>query len=875
MKQYLCLITILFSSYTLKAQSGSWVWLKGENTGASFGNYGTKGVSSATNEPPARYQAAYWTGKNGNFWLFGGVNGYNDLWKYNPITNEWTWVKGPQLKTSMSGVYGTMGVPSSLNNPPALGYGSNCWTDSTGDFWLFSGYDLSSFVENDVLWRYHIASNEWTWMKGFYSSLITEIYGPKGVEGSTYTPGPRAECKSAWLYDNKLWLFGGQFGAASSTFYKNDLWSYNLSTNNWAWESGTSLRNDMGNYGIKGVANASNVPSSRATYTRWQDGYNNFYLFAGGRVDVTGAHNDVWKYSHSSKLWTWISGTNIMDNQGTINPYCDPDNSDIPASRIENQTAQTNSACTKAFWSFGGFSDMSAKVWFNDLWLFNTTNLEWTKVKGSAGSPPSFSYGTKGVPNASNLLPSRGGSCVWTDKTGSLYTFGGYGNLSSGFVLLNDLWKFIPDTACFRTGIVGSLELIPPSDSLLCGGDTLKMSLPLNCTIDVKPLTGARINTGTNQIEFFGLGTTKYTVIAAPLNPDDPCFKADTISFTIKGFPGATPDFSISPGYAYINSPTFNFLNKSKNAVRYEWFYKGKIISTDIDFVYDFPSIGEHCVTLVSINNCGKRDSVTKCCYVIDTTKIRAILDTTICLGDTVRVKIPLGVKVFINPDVEYTIDSIGQTVKFYPKASAIYTLITKSTAPPSLGLKNDTVTININVSLEPDADFIFNPTRIYTENPNTLLVNQSKNAVRYEWYNNGQRISTDKDLNRTFADLGEYCYTLVAINGCGQRDSLTQCCTVYVKGKLSVPNAFTPNGDSKNDLFRAIVSSPIQKFSLLIVNRYGQEIFKTDNPYQAWDGRFNSQDQEVGVYFYLIKVKFDYPDAAEEMYKGDINLLR
>jgi hypothetical protein len=92
------LVCLSFTNYS-NAQSGDWVWLKGEKFGESLGSYGTIGVSSPANEPPSRYQAAYWKDLNGNFWMFGGNPNYNDLWKYNPITNEWTWIKGPKLST--------------------------------------------------------------------------------------------------------------------------------------------------------------------------------------------------------------------------------------------------------------------------------------------------------------------------------------------------------------------------------------------------------------------------------------------------------------------------------------------------------------------------------------------------------------------------------------------------------------------------------------------------------------------------------------------------------------------------------------------------------------------------------------------------------
>ena len=65
------------------------------------------------------------------------ISGYlNDLWKYSPSTNQWTWVSGNN--TASLGVYGTQGVSSSFNFPGSRG-GSVIWIDSNGTLWLFGG----------------------------------------------------------------------------------------------------------------------------------------------------------------------------------------------------------------------------------------------------------------------------------------------------------------------------------------------------------------------------------------------------------------------------------------------------------------------------------------------------------------------------------------------------------------------------------------------------------------------------------------------------------------------------------------------------------------------------------------------------------------
>ncbi|QLH47345.1 MAG: WG repeat-containing protein [Bacteroidota bacterium] len=317
------------------AQSGQWVWVSGSSSPNSSGNYGVKGVSAPGNMPPARYQAAYWIDKQGNYWIFGGSEasgfGHNDLWRYSVSTGEWTWMSGEQTGVNPMGNYGTQGIPSTTNYPPALGFGSNCWTDTAGNLWLFGGFDQSNFINSDNLWRYTITTNEWTWVSGSGTLTGTSpIYGPLGVYGPTYYPGSRAECKSGWVIDNELWLFGGQDNTSGAM---SDLWSYNTLTNQWAWKGGSSNVNAPGNYGTLGVASPTNEPPARCSYTKWKDADNNLYLFAGGSFfgffQVNGL-NDTWKYDLQTKLWTWINGSNSIDHPGMTPAFCQPDATKYP-----------------------------------------------------------------------------------------------------------------------------------------------------------------------------------------------------------------------------------------------------------------------------------------------------------------------------------------------------------------------------------------------------------------------------------------------------------------------------------------------------------------------------------------------------------------
>lgn len=152
--------------------NGQWTWVSGTNLKDQVSSYGTKGIASVANTPGSRRNTVSWTDLNGNLWLFGGRESYiafdyyvyNDLWKFNPLTSEWTWVSGANVFKQGS-TFGTQGVPSATNIPSsredAIG-----WTDSAGNLRLLGGSGLDAFDNESLLhdtWSYNIATNEWTW----------------------------------------------------------------------------------------------------------------------------------------------------------------------------------------------------------------------------------------------------------------------------------------------------------------------------------------------------------------------------------------------------------------------------------------------------------------------------------------------------------------------------------------------------------------------------------------------------------------------------------------------------------------------------------------------------------------------------------------
>lgn len=89
----------------------------------------------------------------------------------------------------------------------------------------------------------------------------------------------------------------------------------------------------------------------------------------------------------------------------------------------------------------------------------------------------------------------------------------------------------------------------------------------------------------------------------------------------------------------------------------------------------------------------------------------------------------------------------------------------------------------------------------------------------------------------------------------------------------FSYPNAFTPNNDGKNDVFRVVTYGNDQDFALSIYNRWGQRVYYSGNQKEGWDGKINGKEADAGTYFYVLRAKC--LTGQEEFKKGDFTLIR
>ena len=149
-----------------------------------------------------------------------------------------------------------------------------------------------------------------------------------------------------------------------------------------------------------------------------------------------------------------------------------------------------------------------------------------------------------------------------------------------------------------------------------------------------------------------------------------------------------------------------------------------------------------------------------------------------------------------------------------------------------------------------------------------------------YEWHFRMEGEATDmavryeEDTEYTFTTAGVTRVTLYFKPDAGEEalDSVVFMVTVS-ESKLVFPNAFSPNGDEYNPIFKAKEYQSIVEFHAYIFNRWGQKLYDWTDPAGGWDGTYNGKDVKEGVYFLLCKAKG--ADGREYNIKKDVNLLR
>ena len=201
---------------------------------------------------------------------------------------------------------------------------------------------------------------------------------------------------------------------------------------------------------------------------------------------------------------------------------------------------------------------------------------------------------------------------------------------------------------------------------------------------------------------------------------------------------------------------------------------------------------------------------------------------------------------------------SSGNPLVLTPSATAIF-----SVTGTDLNGCTGSDTALLTVYPKPIANFQPNPTLTSTDDPTINFNNTSIGGTLWFW-NFGDPNSTDNnsfDFSpvHTYSSYGYFPIWLIAENNYGCIDSTVRYVTVENPFTVYIPSAFTPNEDSKNEIFipKGVGIDP-SYYEMTIFDRWGELVFTTDNLLEGWNGKKNNVGSTFpsGVYVYHIKLR-------------------
>lgn len=259
-----------------------------------------KKISTPEGHPPPRTWANFWSDGEGGVYIHGGSGGmdkaFSDLWHFSSTTMKWRCVYTyTEAYVNYNGAAG----------PVHPGARSNSYTTVTknGLFVLVGGEGRENkTIEGDFqdVWTFDTKTLTWQHIAGPEGVRPNRThYGTKGkFDGNNVPPAEHAGYILREPFRDALWFFAGENGHEVEGL-RNDLWTLDLQTSQWAWIAGYDGYNGTASYGLQKKEAMTNTPGSRYAGQAWvtQD---KLWIFGGYGFDangIAGYLNDLWSFS--------------------------------------------------------------------------------------------------------------------------------------------------------------------------------------------------------------------------------------------------------------------------------------------------------------------------------------------------------------------------------------------------------------------------------------------------------------------------------------------------------------------------------------------------------------------------------------------------
>lgn len=280
-------------------------------------------------------------------------------------------------------------------------------------------------------------------------------------------------------------------------------------------------------------------------------------------------------------------------------------------------------------------------------------------------------------------------------------------------------------------------------------------------------------------------------------------------------------------------------INAGEGFASYQW----QNSSTDSTFIVN--AAGTY--TVFAQNSCGTQFTDSFKFFRLEPATFKANpLNVAVCKGDSVQFTASGGTLYLWEPANNFD-NSTAPITKALIYSSQNFTVKISDLAC----LRDTLISIPVVAVSKPDIT-ILKKNDVTCSNDSSVLI--ASGGISYTWSPN-LYISHANNGKITVRPPQTMTYHVVGKNsgGCLGEDSTT---VVFIKEgnqKLFIPNAFTPNNDGLNDVFKPTLTGNATQFDFRIYNRWGQLVFRTRNPSEGWDGKFKFVAQPKDVYVYYI----------------------
>ena len=346
---------------------------------------------------------------------------------------------------------------------------------------------------------------------------------------------------------------------------------------------------------------------------------------------------------------------------------------------------------------------------------------------------------------------------------------------------------------------------------------------------------------------------------------------SDTISMNVVAHPLPTALFSLSAVQSCVSPVTVQTLNASQGAIGYTWDLgngQGSMLNQPA-ITFDAP--GNYTVRLTATNQFGCMDAHEEQ-FIVHPTPVASFdaQPQPACEGRPIE---------FLNTSqnaasFRWRFGDGTQSLADAPLHSYAqpgqYTITLIATGAG--GCVDTLVAVNaITVNPSPTADFT-SDTLVSVRNA-IQFSNLSQGAVSYSWdFGDGEGSSDVHPLHLFPADGGGFTVCMIAVNSFSCPDTICKFQLVNSDPLVFVPNAFTPNGDDRNEVFRPIVNGYTGwRYKLIIFDRWGLEVWSTDKREEGWSGRVGGKPPVIDVYVWKVVLERD-GDARD--FIGHVTLL-